>query len=293
MLLINDLGEFEGSVSGGCVENLVITEAREVMKNGQPKRLSYSVSDETAWDTGLPCGGSIEILILRLDLPDFHQQLMKPPKVLVANLTTGELGLSDTESWTGQLQASDVVKNVANKLTKSGTSSLQTIEATDYFFRPFVRPMELIIIGAVHIAQILTALAIHVGFKVTIIDPRQSYATRERFPNINLITEWPNAALSKLSLDDRTALVTLSHNIDIDDLALAIALESHAFYIGSLGSKKTHTKRLVRLADNGISQNTLARIRGPVGLNIGSSQPSEIATSILAEIIATKNGIAN
>ena len=294
MLLINNLGEFEGSVSGGCVENLIISEANEVITNGEPKRLFYSVSDETAWDTGLPCGGSIEVLILRLDLPKFYQQLMESvPKVLVANTTTGELGISGPESWTGSFQANDIVKNVANQLAKSGESSLQKIGITNYFFRPFVQPLKLIIIGAVHIAQFLATLAINVGFEVTIVDPRRSYATAERFPNISLITEWPNRALSYLSVDERTALVTLSHNKDIDDLALTIALKSHAFYIGALGSKKTHAKRLARLANTGIGQDTLARIKGPAGLKLDSSQPSEIAVSILAEIITIKNGVSN
>ena len=151
-------------------------------------------------------------------------------------------------------------------------------------------PLRLIIVGAVHIAQALAPMASITGFDVTVIDPRGTFATEERFPGISLSDDWPDEALEALAPDARTAVVTLTHDPKLDDPALEIALRSPAFYIASLGGKKTHGGRLQRLTALGFDAQTLARINGPAGLNIGAVSPAEIAVSILAELTAKRHG---
>ena len=291
LLAISTTRAFEGSVSGGCVENAVIDEAAEVIRTGVPKRLSYGVSDESAWEVGLPCGGTIEILLLRTTGSEFNQVLLDAtPVTLITKTDTGEIGLSTEAFWSGTLPAHEMLREISLQLLKSGESRLETIGQDEYFLRPFTRPWRLVEVGAAHTAQPLATMANDAGFDVTIIDPRRGYATETRFPSVNLVHEWPDTALPDLSLDGRSAVITLSHDPKIDDPALTAALDSPAFYIGALGSQKNHKKRLERLATGGYRAEELARIRGPVGLDIGGNHPNEIAISILAEIIAVRNG---
>jgi xanthine dehydrogenase accessory factor len=163
----------------------------------------------------------------------------------------------------------------------------QTIEQDGgrWFVEVFNPPLRLILVGAVHIAQPLAQMAAVAGYDVAIVDPRASFATDARFPGVTLVDEWPDDALKKLDPDRRTAVVTLTHDPKLDDPALAVALKSDAFYIGSLGSRRTHATRLQRLKDMGFKDSEMARIHGPVGLNIEAITPAEIAVSILAQII--------
>lgn len=153
-----------------------------------------------------------------------------------------------------------------------------------WFFAPFNPPLRLLIVGAVHIAQPLAAMAALAGWAVTIVDPRQAFATAERFPGVALVDEWPDRALETFAPDARTAVVTLTHDPKLDDPALAAALRSPAFYVGALGSRKTHAARLGRLRAAGLAEDLLARLHAPVGLAIGARSPAEIAVSILAQI---------
>ena len=291
LLAISASGDFEGSVSGGCVENAVIDEAADVMRSGIPKRLSYGVSDESAWEIGLPCGGTIEVLVLKAAGPAFGQTLLDAtPVTLVARTDTGEIGLCTASSWSGPLPTNDALREISLKLLRSGESRLEVLGRNEYFLRPFTRPWRLIVVGAAHIAQPLAAMARDAGFDVAIIDPRRGYATERRFPAVDLVHEWPDTALPDLALDERSAVITLSHDPKIDDPALNAALDSPAFYIGALGSRRNHKHRLERLAAGGREATELTRIRGPVGLDIGGNHPNEIAISILAEIIAVRNG---
>ncbi len=165
---------------------------------------------------------------------------------------------------------------------KSGTVE---IDGASWFLNVFNSPPKLYIVGAVHIAQPLSQMAALSGFDVTVIDPRTAFATSERFPNLHLITAWPDEALADLPLDARTAVVTLTHDPKLDDPALIAALKSGAFYVGALGSKKTHGARVGRLKDAGFDDAAIARIHGPVGLDIGAVSPAEIAISVMAQII--------
>lgn len=158
------------------------------------------------------------------------------------------------------------------------------------FIEVFNTPLRLIIVGAVHIAQPLSRLAALAGFAVTVVDPRAAFASEARFPGIELITEWPDDAIGRLGLDGRTAVVTLTHDPKLDDPALEAALRSPAFFVGCLGSQKTHASRLRRLADRGIADKDLQRLRGPVGLRIGARTPAEIGVSILAQMVQELRG---
>lgn len=157
----------------------------------------------------------------------------------------------------------------------------------EWFLNPFNPPLRLILVGAVHIAQPLAQMGRLAGYDVTVVDPRTSFASPERFPDMHLITDWPDEAMTALAPDARTAVVTLTHDPKLDDPALQAALRSPAFYIGALGSKKTHASRVARLAKAGFGENEIARINGPVGLSIGAKSPAEIAISIMAEITET------
>jgi xanthine dehydrogenase accessory factor len=157
----------------------------------------------------------------------------------------------------------------------------------EWFLNPFNPPLRLILVGAVHIAQPLARIASLAGYDVTVVDPRTSFASEERFPDTHLVTGWPDEAMAALLPDARTAIVTLTHDPKLDDPALHAALRSPAFYVGALGSKKTHAARVARLAQAGFGEDEIARINGPVGLSIGAKSPAEIAISIMAQITET------
>ncbi|MEI6204883.1 MAG: XdhC family protein [Enhydrobacter sp.] len=171
-----------------------------------------------------------------------------------------------------------------------GTGKSETIDVggEKVFLNVYVPPPRLIIVGAVHIAQTLAPMATMLEFDVTVVDPRGAWATSQRFPGVKVIKEWADEAFQEMGLDVSTAVVTLTHDPKLDDPALESALKSEAFYIGALGSRKTHAKRKERLSQVGITDEMFARVQGPVGLNIGAKSPAEIAVSILGQIIEVR-----
>ena len=175
----------------------------------------------------------------------------------------------------------------AEQVLRSGRNVLIESDKGRVFIQAYNPPLRVIIVGAVHIAQFTAPIATQLGYEVTIIDARRAFANEQRFPNTHIITEWPDRAMPKLQLDQRTAVVALTHDPKLDDPALTIALRSEAFYIGALGSRKTHAARIERLREHGFSETELRRIRGPIGLNIGAASPGEIAIAIIAEITQT------
>jgi xanthine dehydrogenase accessory factor len=182
--------------------------------------------------------------------------------------------------------ASDPFGDVLEARLRSGKSGMMETSEGRVFLTVHVPPPHLVITGAVHISQALAPMARLLGYDVTIVDPRTAFATRERFPDVPLVPEWPDTALPRLTVDAYTAFVALTHDPKIDDPALIYALERKCFYIGALGSKKTHARRLARLKAQGVDESTLARIHAPIGLEIGAQTPAEIALAILAEITA-------
>jgi xanthine dehydrogenase accessory factor len=206
--------------------------------------------------------------------------------VVVTRLADGAQCLVDAESCDGELRLSSEQLTEAGSLLSSGRSSALS-SADGLFARAYVPSPRLLIVGAVHIAQALAPMANAAGFEVVVIDPRGAFASAERFPGIQLTDEWPDEALARLGLDGATALVALSHDPKLDDPALELALPSAVFYIGALGSRRTHEKRLERLQATGFGELT-GRIHSPIGLDLGGRSPAEIAVSILAEVIQVR-----
>ena len=206
------------------------------------------------------------------------------PAALVTDLRAGQHALVEDDSIEGDLQLDPTALDAVRRTIRDDRST--TIETSDgrIFVEVFNPPLRLIAVGAVHAAQPLARMASIAGYAVTIVDPRSAFATAERFPDVALSTDWPDEAMPRLKPDRRTAIVTLTHDPKIDDPALTAALKSAAFYIGALGSKRTHAGRCQRLKEAGFSDTDIARIHGPVGLSIGALSPAEIAVSILAQV---------
>ena len=208
----------------------------------------------------------------------------KRPVVLATRLPDGEQRLLPDPSAPAELNEAAAAKLAADD---SGTVK---IGDQDWFLHAHNPPLRLIVVGAVHIAQALVPFASACGFAVIVVDPRKAFASDERFPNVTVSTDWPDDALDALKPDGRTAVVTLTHDPKLDDPALDRALKSPAFYIGSLGSRRTHGRRLDRLRELGHSDAAMRRIRGPVGLNIEAVTAAEIALAVMAEIVAARRG---
>lgn len=294
-LLIDSQGNFLGSISGGCVEVEVITEAADVISTGKSKLLEFGVQDATAWKAGLACGGSIRVFIEKLTGGNglvlaqlIVEKESRRPVALVTGLATGAQSLVHGPGDLGQDLAPALEE--AFRCDKSVAIEGDSGEVFINVFNPAIR---LVIVGAVHIAQQLVPIARSVGYDVRIVDPRSAFATEKRFGDMNIACEWPEDGLSKIGIDAHTALITLTHDTKIDDPALICALDSDAFYVGALGSKKTHAKRFERLLEAGVSKASLERIHAPIGLDIGAKGAAEIALSIVAEIIAVRRGKCN
>lgn len=283
-MVIDREGHFQGSVSGGCVEGEVLAEAADVIVNGRASILEFGVADETAWRVGLACGGRIRI---RVEKPAYDLAAVaallkaRTPFILTTDLVSGETAIIRQEEG-----VADIPDDILAKAFLSGKASLVELPERTLFLNPSLPSPEIVVIGAVQITQALAPIAAIAGYDLRIIDPRQSFATQQRFGGLALQNEWPQDALVAKPLDARTALVALSHDPKIDDYPLVEALNAGCLYVGALGSRKTHAKRLERLAAMGVDEAGLARIASPVGLDIGASSPAEIAVAIMAEIIA-------
>ena len=208
----------------------------------------------------------------------------KTSVVLATNLNSGEERLVYARDLDGKNGLDPALLEAAQEAFRSDRSKTVETEDGPVFLHVFNPPLRMIIVGAVHIAQPLARMAALAGYDVIIVDPRSAFATDERFPGVTLLSEWPDDALHTLAPDSRTAVVTLTHDPKLDDPALEVALKSRAFYVGSLGSKKTHAARLHRLTELGFGEDELSRINGPIGLPLGARSPAEIAVSILAQV---------
>lgn len=294
-------GELVGSVSGGCVEGAVIQEIRELLESGGHKLLSFGVSDEDAWEVGLACGGQIELLAeIVSDAPWLREVLESRERgeavVVAIDLESGERSVlhpfgeaASVEGATAadRATAADAALfEAARTAVREDRSKPWESDGASYFLHVFNTPVRVLVVGAVHIAQPLAAMVRHAGFHVAVVDPREAFATQARFPGTELRRAWPREALAELGIDHRTAVVTVTHDPKLDDPALQTALRSPAFYVGALGSRRTHAKRTARLREAGFSEEEIGRIHAPVGLDIGARTPGEIAASVLAEIVA-------
>jgi xanthine dehydrogenase accessory factor len=253
-LVIDADGHMEGSVSGGCVDGVVVTAARDCINTKKGELLQFEVATDQAWEVGLSCGGEVHILV--------------EPLINIAE------------------KVSYLLDNDANTIKKLH-SETKMIDG-NFFTHEYKPALKMIVVGAVHISQGLVSMAKTLDIDVILVDPRTAYASEERFPDIDFITSWPDEALKKIGINASTAIVTLSHDPKLDDSALEIAVRSEAFYIAALGSLKTQKERKKRLKEKGFSEDEIARIHGPAGLDIGALEPAEIALSILSELVATR-----
>jgi xanthine dehydrogenase accessory factor len=295
-LLIDAAGNFLGSVSGGCVEAEVVAQAGEVIANGAPKDLEFGVEDAAAWKVGLACGGAIRVFVEPVAAGNpgspegvLHRLLCdveaRRAVALITNLANGAWSLAHVSSDMGQ----DVTPALHEAFRCDKSMKLAGTDG-ELFVNVFNPTPRLVIVGAVHIAQQLVPMARALSHEVTILDPRSAFATEERFGDTPIVREWPDEALPKIGLDARTALIALTHDAKLDDPALISALASDAFYVGALGSRKTHAKRVERLLQAGVPAADIERIHAPIGLDIGAQGAAEIALSIVAEITAVQRG---
>lgn len=283
-------GQMVGSVSGGCVEGDVFRVAQEVMTEGEPKRLQYSVVDEEGWQVGLACGGAIEVFVEPLQ--EMHRQL-------VTALTHGETvafatrldGRGHTIAWSdGRVCGDAILTGELMELFPGPAAEMRRLPEGDVFVELLAQLSTLTIIGAVHVAVPLVALAQVLGFRTRVIDARAAFATRDRFPHVDeLVAAWPQEEMPRRYLRPCDAVVVLTHDPKFDIPALEVALRSQVGYVGLLGSASTQAKRHDALRKQGFSDEDVARIHGPVGLDLGGQRPSEIALAILAEIVAKQN----
>ena len=308
VMLIRDDLLVAGSVSGGCIEAAVVQEAELVHADGQPRVLEFGVSDERAWSVGLSCGGRIRLLVephflftgrtedrsiwLQLEqaMTDNKPVLLLtwlPPQnhrhLLVTSAT-----IADDAVDTSPLSA---IRHAVRRCWQDQESRQIEVDGESVFCHYFSRQPVLLLIGAAHISIPLINFAQELGFRTVVIDPRRIFTSIGRFdrPPDVLDERWPQEALQELPLHEDTYAVTLTHDPKIDDPALHIFLKSPVAYIGALGSKRTHEKRVRRLLDAGFSREAISRIHAPVGLDLEARNPAEIALSIIAQIVAIRN----
>jgi xanthine dehydrogenase accessory factor len=307
-MVVSESGEFQGSVSGGCVEGAVIDESIQAVRENRSKLLHFGVADEAAWDVGLACGGEIDVFVRPFPLfedvdgnllDDLKGHLERNDPFVLAMIIDGPeelvgrtMVLSDHEpasnSTGDQLEA---VQQVGKSVDRSRRSQIRPAEIlgdeVNVFYNFYPPKLKLVIVGGAHISISLAAYARELGYLVYLVDPRGIFGSQERFPQVEgLINAWPDHGLAQIGLDAYTAVAVLSHDPKLDDPALHAALQSDAFYIGALGSRTTQEKRRGRLLEAGFQPEQIERLHGPIGLDLGGTSPEEVALSIMAEIVS-------
>src|SRR5881397_4239850 len=258
-MLVTRSGKMAGSVSNGCIERAVFDEAQKVLKSRQPKVAAFGVADDVAFEVGLACGGHIEVFI---------QPLGKAHRQLVGMLSRDQPATLTTNLVTGEAEVTEGTPSGSGLARRDG----------DVFIEPFRRPAHLVIIGAIHIAIPLHRLAKLMGYRVTVIDARAKFATKERFPEADeLIVAWPDEAMSSITVDNSTYVVILTHDPKFDLPALRSVLRKPAGYVGAIGSRKTNANRFDALRQEGFTEEEISRVHGPIGLDLGSRSAEETA----------------
>lgn len=304
-MIVGHDGTMSGSVSGGCVEGAVVKEAMKLNIAGGGKPLAYGVTDDDAWSVGLSCGGRIQVYAERFIAFDTREEeqavwaalrtclATNSPCILITSLVEGENKhtLLDPAAVLIGHTIPDAVRDEALSTYRKRKHCVVEHESTSYFIQVFPRRSHMLVIGAAHVTTHLVDLAAMYDFETTVIDPRGAFATGTHFNNApdRIVESYPSEVLEEIELDPYTYAVILSHDPKIDDNALHVLLKSDVAYIGALGSKKTHAKRVVRLLSAGFSEEEVDKIHAPIGSPINALRPKEIALSIIAEIISVKN----
>jgi len=311
-LALTAAGDIAGSVSGGCVEPAVIEVGLKTLRTGQPKILSYGITEEqNVEQIGLSCGGQIEVFVERLANLEPLAAALKAQQPIVravvisapeedgatpgASMLVPEQG--ELVGSSGDIALDAAVAAKARDLLRTGESAMATVDiaekAAQVFFAVYPPEPTLVVVGAGHITIPLTRLAKTLDYRVTVIDPREAFATRERIPDADdLLLEWPDEAIAHLPMSSATAVAVLTHDDKFDVPALKAALNSPASYVGAIGSRGTRERRDRRLREAGVTDEQIGRIHGPIGINIGAQTPEEIALAILAQIVAVRRGRA-
>jgi xanthine dehydrogenase accessory factor len=283
-LAVSEGGELAGSVSGGCVESEVVEAAHEVLAGGEPRLLTFGISDDLALSVGLPCGGEIDVWVSEPD-PELLGRLAD-----VAREERRAVVFTDLDDGTQRLVL-DGDDPVADDLIRGGHSKVAELQGRRVFADVFGPPPRLLVYGAVDTADALCAAARGLGWHTIVADARGRFATRERLPNAHeVIVAWPEETLAQVQPDHATAVVVLTHDDKFDIPMLVGTLTTDAYYIGALGSRRNQERRRERLLEAGVDESALDRISGPAGLDIGAHTPAETALSMLAEIMAVRAG---
>lgn len=294
-------GQISGSVSGGCVEGSVVEASIGTIESGVPQLLHYGVADETAWEVGLACGGSIDVYVEALTKEWFvyyKKAIADDELVRVVTVVQGSPELMGRKAAFGP--GSEQFGSLGDEFVPVLQNLVQPVQKSQFIslsgdlgiFVDVLKPQPvLVMVGGVHIAIALVKEARSVGYKTVVLDPRRAFGSEHRFPEVDrLLQQWPKEAFAEMVPSSEMAVALLTHDPKIDDQALAILLNSNVFYIGALGSQKTHAKRVERLRKMGFDDDQIARIFAPIGLDIGAENPEEIALAIMAEITGVRRG---
>ena len=276
-LIVTESGEMRGSVSGGCVESDVYEACQAVLRGAKPQLLTYGITDEQAFEVGLPCGGEIDVFVREYD-GELYERADEDRAVVFTDLEDGSQRVA--------LEGEDPV---ADELLRGAHSKQIELAGHQVFADVFGPPPRLLVFGAVDTAEALCRAAKQLGWRTIAADARGKFATKERIPSADeLHVAWPEDVLARVRPDHATAVVVLTHDEKFDVPALVGTLATEAFYVGALGSRRNQERRRERLAEAGVADGDLDRIHGPAGLDIGAHSPEETALSILAEILAVR-----
>jgi xanthine dehydrogenase accessory factor len=283
VLAVSERGEVAGSVTGGCVEPAVYREAEEVLAGGAPRLKTYGIADDEALEVGLPCGGTVHIFVDALDpglvAPLAEAMRAEQPIALEVTLSGDDAGAKRL------VRAGDA--GPAGELLARGETGLAKIAGEQIFVSSFAPRPRMYIFGAVDHAAAVAELGRFLGYHVTVCDARAKFTTPERFPDVDeLVVDWPDRFLSQAVVDERTAIIVLTHDHKFDVPLLRIALQTNAGYIGAMGSRRTTDERERRLRDEGVTDEQLMRVHAPIGLRLGARTPEEVAVAIAAELVS-------
>ncbi len=312
-MLVTDLDEAVGSVSGGCVEGALFDLGQEVLASGEPVLETYGVSDDDAFSVGLTCGGIMEIFVEKVDeaswpeLPGIAASIAQEEPVAVATIVRGPHHVGKhlvvrpegSEGSLGTTRLDDTVREDVIGMLASGTTGFlhygpegeRLGEGLDVFVASYAPAPQMFVFGAIDFSAALVRVGKVLGFRVTVCDARPVFATAKRFPEADeVVVDWPHRWLASQEVDERTVIAVLTHDPKFDVPAIKAALQTNAGYIGAMGSRRTHEDRLIRLKEAGLTDDELARVHSPIGLDLGARTPEETAISIAAEIIQSRWG---
>ncbi len=313
VLLVSGDGRLAGSVSGGCVEGAAFEEVERARATGDSRVVRYGISDEQAWDVGLACGGTIDVLVEPFVQDAVRVAAREPGRAVITPLpgdapgpesgphTPGEGappaaplvfdGDSGLGGSTGDADSDVALKAAAAEALERGRSRTVELGGRSWFIEAFPRAPRLVIVGAVQVAISLVAMAHTLGYETVVIDGRAAFATRERFPDAGtLLVGWPDELADQIGLGPHDAVAILTHDVKFDEPAIVTALMRGCRYVGAVGSRTTQADRRVRLLAAGVDPADLARLRGPIGLDLGGREPAETALSIMSEVVAARFG---